>query len=190
MGRIVVRKVLSLERRLELTEQDIEKHNRRRERWNAQNVHPDATEHEKRFAEQLLRCPLCGKRPRFLKTTGYSSSGYEYKLTCDLHVENTRYKLSCGDWFSTPSRAGRDWNERVRMAIMNEQECEVFARLHEHRRQMTRQQLRTLKGQIFAGDADGAARGLERILKQRGSEQMEGSKGETACTSIHRAPSA
>ncbi|MGN0996537.1 MAG: hypothetical protein ACI4PG_06490 [Candidatus Ventricola sp.] len=190
MGRIVVREVRRIERRLELTAEDIEKRKQRKERWNAQNVHPAPTDHEKRFANHLLKCPFCGKSPRFLKTTACDPSGYDYKLTCDLHAVNVRYPLECGDWFSSVSRAGRDWNERVRMANMDEQACDVFGRLIDNRRKLTRQQYRTLKGQIFAGDADGAERGLERILEQGECKKMEGNEGVASCTSIPRAPSA
>lgn len=35
-----------------------------------------------------------------------------------------------------------------------------------HRDKLTRQQLRTLKGQCKAGDIDGALKGLHRILKR------------------------
>ena len=40
-------------------------------------------------------------------------------------------------------------------------------RLKKHRRMLTHQQYQTLKGQILAGNADGAMRGLESILKRR-----------------------
>ena len=36
--------------------------------------------------------------------------------------------------------------------------------LRDHRDRLTRQQLATLKGQILAGDAEGAMRGLRRLL--------------------------
>lgn len=32
---------------------------------------------------------------------------------------------------------------------------------------LTLQQFRTIKGQILAGDADGAMRGLERVLREK-----------------------
>lgn len=35
------------------------------------------------------------------------------------------------------------------------------------RRVLTPQQYRTLRGQILAGDAEGAARGLEKIMERR-----------------------
>ena len=35
-----------------------------------------------------------------------------------------------------------------------------------HRDKLTRQQLRTLKGQCKAGDIDGALKGLHRILRR------------------------
>ena len=36
-----------------------------------------------------------------------------------------------------------------------------------HKPQLSRQQYKTLKGQILGGDADGAMRGLRKILQQR-----------------------
>ncbi len=40
----------------------------------------------------------------------------------------------------------------------------AFARLKSARGNITKQQYRTLKGQILAGDVDGAMRGLRKIL--------------------------
>jgi hypothetical protein len=40
----------------------------------------------------------------------------------------------------------------------------ALGRLLSHKPQLTRQQYKTLKGQILAGDADGAMRGLQKIL--------------------------
>jgi len=36
------------------------------------------------------------------------------------------------------------------------------------REMLTRQQIRTLKGQIFAGDTEDARRGIERLTKTKG----------------------
>ena len=46
----------------------------------------------------------------------------------------------------------------------------AFARLKAARSKLTKQQYRTLKGQILAGDSDGAMKGLMTIL-MRGSVQ-------------------
>lgn len=40
----------------------------------------------------------------------------------------------------------------------------AFLRLNGFREKLTKQQYKTLKGQIIAGDIDGAMRGLQKIL--------------------------
>lgn len=47
------------------------------------------------------------------------------------------------------------------MAIVDNK---ALGRLLSHKPQLTRQQFLTLRGQILAGDADGALRGLQEIL--------------------------
>jgi hypothetical protein len=42
-----------------------------------------------------------------------------------------------------------------------------------HKRRLSRQQYKTLKGQILAGDPDGALRGLQRILILAGSNAIK-----------------
>ena len=42
----------------------------------------------------------------------------------------------------------------------------AFMALKAARGSLTKQQYRTLRGQIFAGDADGAMRGLKKILER------------------------
>lgn len=42
----------------------------------------------------------------------------------------------------------------------------ALAHLKEHREQITKQQFATLRGQIFSGNADGAMKGLRKLLKQ------------------------
>ena len=42
-----------------------------------------------------------------------------------------------------------------------------------HKRRLTRQQYKTLKGQILAGDPDGALRGLQRLLILAGSNAIK-----------------
>ena len=43
----------------------------------------------------------------------------------------------------------------------------ALAYLKEHRGQLTKQQFSTLRGQIFAGNADGAMKGLRKLLKTK-----------------------
>ena len=40
--------------------------------------------------------------------------------------------------------------------------------LGKHRDCLTKQQIKTLRGQAFSGDIDGALRGLNRLLKKKG----------------------
>jgi hypothetical protein len=49
---------------------------------------------------------------------------------------------------------------------MNYSLNEVMKSLKANRNNLTRQQLRTLKGQALAGDTVGAMKGLQKILKQ------------------------
>lgn len=42
----------------------------------------------------------------------------------------------------------------------------AIKRLKAHRARLTRQQYSTLKGQVLAGDSDGAMRGLDKILRR------------------------
>lgn len=168
MGKIVLREIRYVQRELELSEEDIEKRIKRAALKQEMEISPKPTGHEKRFAERLENCPFCGKTPRYLKISDENRSGFLYKMVCDIHIPgpDNIYDLGCGGWFDTPSGAGRDWNERVRKARMDKHACEVYVLMEGQRKNLTRQQMRTLKGQIFSGDADGAMRGLERILAQ------------------------
>ena len=49
---------------------------------------------------------------------------------------------------------------------MGREQKEALVMLLSRRSDVTRQQFRTLKGQIIAGDAEGARKGLEKILKR------------------------
>lgn len=164
MGKIVMREIRYME--LELSAEDFEKQKKRKALREEMELSPKITRHEMRFAERLEKCPFCGKTPRYNKICSIKRGTNSYKMTCDFHDQfpGNIFSLDCGDWFKTPSRAGRDWNERVRKARMDKHACEVYTLLECQQKMLTRQQLRTLKGQIFAGDADGAMRGLERIL--------------------------
>lgn len=42
----------------------------------------------------------------------------------------------------------------------------MFSLLNKHRSQLTKQEFKTLKGQVIAGDYKGAKKGLKKILKR------------------------
>ena len=48
---------------------------------------------------------------------------------------------------------------------MNQTEAIAYIRLKACRSRLTTQQYKTLRGQIFAGDAEGAMKGLQKLLK-------------------------
>ena len=149
---------------LHLTELDKAKMRSRRENFQQWNIYPAMTRHEKQFLLRLEKCPICGRTPHFLKVRNIDAGGYEYKAACpEWHHDATT--LTCGDWFRSVSRAGRDWNERVHREKLDRYGREIYGLLWVCRHQLTRQQIRTLKGQIFSGNADAALRGLNRILK-------------------------
>ena len=50
----------------------------------------------------------------------------------------------------------------------------AFHLLRMSRKKLTKQQYRTLWGQINAGDIEGAMRGLEKLLKRQLTEKNEG----------------
>ena len=51
----------------------------------------------------------------------------------------------------------------------NQKQIDAVTVLKKYRRKLTTQQYRTIKGQIVAGDCDGAMRGLQKLLsRQRG----------------------
>ena len=50
---------------------------------------------------------------------------------------------------------------------MADVDTKALGGLLSHKPKLTRQQYKTIKGQILAGDAEGAMRGLKRILQQR-----------------------
>lgn len=43
----------------------------------------------------------------------------------------------------------------------------ILRLLRNHRRTLTRQQIKTIRGQALAGDVEGAIKGLSKILKGR-----------------------
>lgn len=52
------------------------------------------------------------------------------------------------------------------MVEMGREQKEALVTLLSCRNDVSRQQFRTLKGQIIAGDAEGARKGLDKILKR------------------------
>lgn len=49
---------------------------------------------------------------------------------------------------------------------MNREQKEALTTLLAYRRKLTRQQFRTFKGQIEAGDVEGFRKGLEKVLRE------------------------
>lgn len=45
----------------------------------------------------------------------------------------------------------------------------MWKRLKESKKYLTKQQYRTIKGQLIAGDVEGANKGLNRLLKKCGA---------------------
>lgn len=50
---------------------------------------------------------------------------------------------------------------------MREINVGALIRLKHHRDKLTRQQYKTLRGQVLAGDPDGAMRGLRKLLQNK-----------------------
>ena len=46
----------------------------------------------------------------------------------------------------------------------------MWKRLKENKKHLTRQQYRTIKGQLIAGDKNGAEKGLNRLLNRQKSD--------------------
>lgn len=52
------------------------------------------------------------------------------------------------------------------MAALKQIDANALIRLKAARRYLTSQQYKTLRGQVLAGDPDGAMKGLERLLNR------------------------
>lgn len=52
-------------------------------------------------------------------------------------------------------------------SIDAQQKQNALLLLGEHRSMLSRQQTRTIKGQILSGNIDGAMRGLDKVLKKK-----------------------
>lgn len=173
MGRIVELGVHYTERVLELTMEDILKRKERKRLWQERECSPAITEHERRFLEHLEKCPVCGKTPHLLKISS-DEYGNSYKVDCNISCALQGHGFQCGGWFKMLAMAGKDWNARVRRDKLDKAGRELYDSLWKYRKVLTRQQLRTLKGQIFAGDTEGARRGLERLCVKNMEKQNEG----------------
>ncbi len=165
MGRIVEREVRYIQRTLELTSEDIQKKKERDRLRQERETHPKITDHERRFLERLEKCPVCGKTPHLLKIRVCDDHN-SYKVDCNIACACKGHGFECGDWFDMLAMAGKDWNDRVRRDKLDKVGRELYDSLWQYRNVLTRQQMRTLKGQIFAGDTEGVRRGLTQLIRR------------------------
>lgn len=105
MGKIEVVK----HRMLKLSDSDILLREKRRKAKSAGELFPELLSWHYSFVKHLEHCPYCGGLPR-ISAVWDSKNGYEYKMRC---CESGL--LGCGDWYPQLSRAGLDWNYRVRL---------------------------------------------------------------------------
>ena len=164
MGRIVEQVVTQTIYRLELTREDVEKRKAREVARNKRESSPGITQHERRFAERLTKCPLCGKAPRYLKIASNTEGGYEYKLLCGPH-DRYSFALESGGWYGTLSKAGADWNDRAARAGLDAEGKDVYRLIWENRKRLTGHQLHTLKARLFSGDTEGTKLDLFNLLE-------------------------
>ena len=133
MGRIVTTRRWVVERKLELTLEDVALREKRRAAKFGDGLDPHIFGWQKRFMEHLESCPYCGKKP-ICGCTWDKKRGYDYKLVCC-----EKGMLNCGDWYPQLSRAGLDWNYRVRIvkgepyrhAPHREMTCDAYGRAKE-----------------------------------------------------------
>ena len=109
MGKLVVVRHWVEERRIELTDEDWRLHEERREQKYRMETYAKPVPYMEAFTRHLEVCPYCGKAPRIHGLWKDRHGFYCIKLTCCM--ENG---LDCGDWYKQLSRAGLDWNYRVR----------------------------------------------------------------------------
>ena len=133
MGRIVITRRWVVERKLELTIEDVALREKRRAAKCGDGLDPHIFGWQKRFMGHLESCPYCGKKP-ICGCTWDKKRGYDYKLVCC-----EKGILNCGDWYPQLSRAGLDWNYRVRIvngepyrhAPHREMTCDAYGRAKE-----------------------------------------------------------
>ena len=98
------------ERKLVLTPEDFALREKRRAAKYDDPLIPRILGWQRRFMKHLEPCPYCGEKPR-CGCIWDERRGYDYKLVCC-----EKGMLNCGDWYPQLSRAGLDWNFRVREA--------------------------------------------------------------------------
>ena len=97
------------DRRLELTLEDYELRNKRREEKHG--YAPALLPWHEKFVQRLKPCPYCLETP-YINATWQEEDGYDYKIQCP----NDCGMINCGDWYNQLSRAGLDWNYRAQEA--------------------------------------------------------------------------
>ena len=109
MGKLITIKRWVEESHLELTDEDWKLRDERRDRRHQSEFCAVPTPHMRAFIRHLEKCPVCGQAPRINSLWNDRHGFYSIKLVCCM--ENG---LDCGDWYAQLSRAGLDWNYRVR----------------------------------------------------------------------------
>lgn len=109
MGKLIAIKRWVEESHLELTDEDWKLRDERRDRRHQCAFRATPTPHMRAFVQHLEKCPVCGREPRICGLWKDRYGFYSIKLMCCM--ENG---LDCGDWYEQLSRAGLDWNYRVR----------------------------------------------------------------------------
>lgn len=76
----------------------------------------------------------------------------------------------------------------VRRTITNDIDTGALLLLKNTKHRLTKQQYKTIRGQIYAGDPEGAVKGLRNILQRRAERMSKGEKKECeterpSCTS-------
>lgn len=107
MGHIEITRHWDEERHLVLSIEDVRLSERRRRKRQDSECHPVLLGWQHCFTKKLDKCPYCGKAPRLL-ALWRPEYGWDYKYVCSDGY------LDCGDWYEQLSRAGLDWNYRVR----------------------------------------------------------------------------
>ena len=83
-------------------------------------------------------------------------ASHEPKRRRNYMKELSRFPDSC-QFVTYKKRKGKSKMKQINF--------KALAHLKEHREQITKQQFATLRGQIFSGNADGAMKGLRKLLK-------------------------
>ena len=123
----------------------------------------------------FFRCKGCGQMIQF--ASGYSefiidnSESVVSRINCffDAHAFHGASQFTPAPCFELCYESDEGFvyqKEAEGERILDK--AAAFQVLDEHRRELTRQQLLTLRGQIEAGDVDGSMRGLTRIIQNGG----------------------